>query len=386
MSSVEIAAMSKSFGDVEVVKRLTLTVEDGEFLTLLGPSGCGKTTTLRCVAGLESVTEGQIRFGSDLVVDSGRSFEVPVHKRDIGMVFQSYALWPHMNVGDNVGYPLKIEGVDRRERSVRVGDALELVGLGGYAGRPVSALSGGQQQRVALARAMVRRPGVLLLDEPLSNLDAALRSQMRQELRRIHGETAVTTIYVTHDQLEAATMSDRVVVMKSGLIEQIGSPVDVFSRPASEWVARFVGFENILEARVEEVRGERATVVPDGWTGPLIGLPVGPIAAGERVAVAVRSGAVHLAGADSADRGDNVVRTAYDAQTFLGNAIEARLKVGNGEILATLSDQDSRAFQGRSPGTTVDVAISPESVALIPAGVESAETGSAAPETEAVER
>ncbi len=366
MSRVEISDLSKSFDDVGVVKQLDLTVEDGEFLTLLGPSGCGKTTTLRCVAGLESVTVGQIRFDQELVVDAGRRYEVPVHRRDIGMVFQSYALWPHMSVGDNVAYPLKVAGVDRRERARRVDEALELVGLGGYGSRPVSALSGGQQQRVALARALVRRPGVLLLDEPLSNLDAALRAQMRQELRRIHGEAAVTTIYVTHDQLEAATLSDRVVVMKSGEIEQIGSPLEVFSRPASEWVARFVGFENIFQARVEEVGREQVTVRPTGWDAPLVGLPVNGAEVGGEVTVAIRSSAVHLAGSDSADRGHNVLRTSYGAQTFLGSAIEARLDIAGVELLATLSDQDSRLFRDRSAGTSVEVAISPESVAVIP--------------------
>lgn len=367
MSSVVIKGLTKRFQGVEAVRSVDLDVDDGEFVTLLGPSGCGKTTTLRCVAGLEVATEGQVHFDEKLVVDAGRGFSVPVHKRDIGMVFQSYALWPHMNVGDNIGYPLKIARADRAERASRISETLDLVGLGGYENRPVSALSGGQQQRVALARALIRRPGVLLLDEPLSNLDAALRTQMRQELRRIHRETKVTTIYVTHDQLEAATLSERVVVMRHGEIEQAGSPKDVFARPQTDWVARFVGFENLLEARVDEIRDGRVVVTPHTWGQQLVCQAADGFMPGDAVTIAFRSEAVAPASVGTDAQTRNLISTRFKDQAFLGNATEARLWAGETEIVATLSDEDSRHLSASGTDREVEIAVAPESITVMPA-------------------
>ncbi|MGW8851026.1 ABC transporter ATP-binding protein [Streptomyces xiamenensis] len=240
-TAAEFLAVSRRFGDFTAVDALDLSIREGELTTLLGPSGCGKTTSLRMLAGYLAPTEGSIRIGGKDVTNT------PPEKRDLGMVFQSYALFPHMSVADNVGYGLKLRKVPRAERAKRVAEALELVGLGHLADRRPKALSGGQQQRVALARAIVIRPRLLLLDEPLSNLDARLRVQMREEIRRIQAEAGLTVVLVTHDQEEALEMSDRMVVMNGGRVMQEGPPDDLFPAPANRFVAEFLGYENFLE-------------------------------------------------------------------------------------------------------------------------------------------
>ena len=224
MAQVRIEHIFKRFGGVTAVNDFDLVVEDGEFVSILGPSGCGKTTTLRMVAGFERATEGEIYIGDECVSSSLKNKFVPPEKRDIGMVFQSYAVWPHMTVLDNVGYPLKIQKVAKEDRIKRVKEMLALVHLEEYAERYPHQLSGGQQQRVALARALVARPGLLLLDEPLSNLDAKLRESMRFEILALQKELGITVVYVTHDQGEAMAMSDRIVVMSKGFVQQIGAP------------------------------------------------------------------------------------------------------------------------------------------------------------------
>ncbi|CAL9354579.1 Sulfate_thiosulfate import ATP-binding protein CysA [Streptomyces sp. enrichment culture] len=240
-TAAEFLAVSRRFGDFTAVDALDLAIREGELTTLLGPSGCGKTTSLRMLAGYLSPSEGSIFIGGKDVTNT------PPEKRDLGMVFQSYALFPHMSVADNVGYGLKLRKVPRAERAKRVAEALELVGLGHLADRRPKALSGGQQQRVALARAIVIRPRLLLLDEPLSNLDARLRVQMREEIRRIQAEAGLTVVLVTHDQEEALEMSDRMVVMNGGRVMQEGPPDDLFPAPANRFVAEFLGYENFLE-------------------------------------------------------------------------------------------------------------------------------------------
>ena len=241
MAQVRIEHIFKRFGGVTAVNDFDLVVEDGEFVSILGPSGCGKTTTLRMVAGFERATEGEIYIGEQCVSSSVKNKFVPPEKRDIGMVFQSYAVWPHMTVLDNVGYPLKIQKVAKEERTKRVKEMLALVHLDEYAVRYPLQLSGGQQQRVALARALVARPGLLLLDEPLSNLDAKLRESMRFEILALQKELGITVVYVTHDQGEAMAMSDRIVVMSRGVVQQIGAPHDIYSNPANKMVADFIG-------------------------------------------------------------------------------------------------------------------------------------------------
>jgi iron(III) transport system ATP-binding protein len=247
MAAVEIEALSKSFGDAAALDRLSLTIAHGSLVCLLGPSGCGKTTTLRLVAGFLDPDAGTIRVGGRTLSQPGRC--VPPERRGMSMIFQSYALWPHMTVAENVAYGLKLRHIGRAERERRVAVILEVARLAELAPRYPHELSGGQQQRAALARALVVEPETLLLDEPLSNLDANLREEMRFEIRRLHDAYRYTTIYVTHDQGEAMTAADTIVVMNRGRVEQVGSPEDIYQRPGSEFVARFIGGTNIFRGR-----------------------------------------------------------------------------------------------------------------------------------------
>lgn len=235
MAAIRLVGVSKHFGDVKAVDDVTLDIADRDFMILLGPSGCGKSTLLRTIAGLEDVTAGEVWIG-DVMVN-----EVEPKDRDVSMVFQSYALYPHKTVRANIEFPLKVRGVDKEERSREAEKAAEILGLGPYLDRRPGALSGGQRQRVALARAIVRRPAVFCMDEPLSNLDAKLRSETRAELVALHDRLDATFVYVTHDQVEAMTMGNRIAVMREGMIEQIGTPSDVYAKPATVFVAQFIG-------------------------------------------------------------------------------------------------------------------------------------------------
>ncbi len=256
MPSVTLHGVGRHFGTLKAVDSVDLSIESAEFVTLLGPSGCGKTTTLRMVAGLEQNDTGSIAIGGRVVSDAAAGLFVPPDHRKLGMVFQSYAIWPHMTVFDNVAYPLSVRRVAKAEIRTRVAAALKLVEMESYAERPAPALSGGQQQRVAIARALVFEPEVLLLDEPLSNLDARLRSQMGDEFRALQRRLKITTLYVTHDQEEAMALSDRVVVMDKGKALQVGAPEEVYRRPASRTVAAFFGNPNFIEAKVTACRAD----------------------------------------------------------------------------------------------------------------------------------
>jgi multiple sugar transport system ATP-binding protein len=251
MAQVLIRRLNKKFDDVHAVKDVDLEIRDKEFVVLVGPSGCGKTTTLRMVAGLESITSGQVLIG-DRVVN-----ELPPMDRDIAMVFQNYALYPHMSVYDNMAFGLKMRKFGRSEIDKRVRDAAEILGIHDHLHRKPRQLSGGQRQRVALGRAIVRHPQVFLFDEPLSNLDAKLRVQMRVELKRIHDRLGTTAIYVTHDQVEAMTLGDRVVVMRDGMVQQVGEPLELYNKPANRFVAGFIGSPamNFLTVRTDELNG-----------------------------------------------------------------------------------------------------------------------------------
>ncbi|CAO3412958.1 sn-glycerol-3-phosphate import ATP-binding protein UgpC [Azospirillum doebereinerae] len=263
MATVDIRNVRKSYGQVEAIKGIDVAVQDGEFLVLLGPSGCGKSTLLRMVAGLEGITGGEIAIGGRVVN------ELDPKDRDIAMVFQNYALYPHMSVFDNMAYGLKIRGIPKPEIQTRVAKAAEILELGRFLDRRPSQLSGGQRQRVAMGRAIVREPSAFLFDEPLSNLDAKLRTQMRVEIKRLQDRLGITSLYVTHDQVEAMTLADRILVMNHGVAEQIGTPLEVYQRPESLFVAGFIGSPpmNVLDARFDA--DGRAVAMPGGAVLPL---------------------------------------------------------------------------------------------------------------------
>ena len=293
------------------VDGVSFDVPAGEIVVLLGPSGCGKTTTLRCVAGLEHPTGGRISIGGRTVSEPERGVLVSPRERDIGMVFQSYAVWPHMTVRQNVAYPLK----HRRNGSggnidAKVKETLDLVGLGEYADRSATLLSGGQMQRVALARSLVYRPQLLLLDEPLSNLDAKLRIRLRDELRRILKATGMTGLYVTHDQAEAVVLGDRIGVMREGKLLQMAPPGEIYNRPADSFVANFTGASNVLLGKVLERKGERATI-DLGQAGRIEAWTPQPLSAGDRARVALRAENIRLG-----ERGP--------ANSFTGRVVERR--------------------------------------------------------------
>jgi iron(III) transport system ATP-binding protein len=270
------------------VDGVSFDVDDGELLVLLGPSGCGKTTTLRMIAGLEEPDAGEVWLGPRLVSSSERNLFTPTEKRNIGMVFQSYAIWPHMTVFENVAYPLKVRRTPRKVINEKVEKTLDLLGLQGLGSRPATQLSGGQQQRVALARAIVFEPRILLLDEPLSNLDAKLRIHMRGELKHLQKTTGITSIFVTHDQAESMALADRIIVMNRGRIEQVGSPADIYERPKTQFVSEFVGTINILHGIVSGVSGERLTFMHGGAEIHCVAPTDGVYAGGERLMISIR--------------------------------------------------------------------------------------------------
>jgi spermidine/putrescine transport system ATP-binding protein len=309
---VRIEGVTKRFGDVAAVDDLTLDIERGEFFSLLGPSGCGKTTTLRMIGGFEDPSVGTIYLGGQDVTN------VPAYRRDVNTVFQSYALFPHLNVFENVAFGLRRKGVAKDETERRVKDALVLVDLPGFERRKPSQLSGGQQQRVALARALVNRPKLLLLDEPLGALDLKLRKQMQLELKRIQQEVGITFLYVTHDQEEAMTMSNRLAVMRHGKIEQIGDPEHVYEHPATEFVAGFLGASNLLDGEVKEVADGTATVVLT--EGGVVRVPSEKLnGAGPQVKLGVRPEKIRVEAMNGEPGPDwNAVEGVLRVSTFIG--------------------------------------------------------------------
>jgi len=330
-------------GSVHAVRGIDLEVQQGQFHTLLGPSGCGKTTTLRSVAGLEIPDQGEIFISDDLVFSTSPEIIVPPYKRDIGMVFQSYAIWPHLNVFENVAFPLREmkPRLSQPEIHKKVTAALTLVQLDGLAGRPAPFLSGGQQQRLALARALVKEPRVLLLDEPLSNLDAKLREETRFELRELVKRLKITTLYVTHDQLEALTMSDVVTVMDQGRMVQSGTPIEIYQTPQERFVANFVGSTNFIEGQVQrtgtgptqfgEVKtasGHLRCILPDGTTP------------GTNVVLVVRPEDIAIV-SDTSIQQENLLRAKVEAVIFMGDALECQLSVGNQRLRTKLHPSSS---------------------------------------------
>jgi iron(III) transport system ATP-binding protein len=332
---VQLSQVSKRFGSTTVVNGVSFEIQNGEMFFLLGPSGCGKTTVLRMVAGFYQPDGGEIRF-DDRVVNV-----LPPNKRNTGMVFQNYALWPHMSVAENVAYGLDVRDVSAAEKDQRVEEALAIVQMTSYAERSPTQLSGGQQQRVALARALVIKPDILLLDEPLSNLDAKLRLEMRDEIKRIHRETGLTTLYVTHDQKEALSLADRIAIMNRGAIEQIGSPREIYRAPKSCFVAQFIGEMNFVTGtidRIDEGRGvdPAANVLVQTKVGLLRGHSNLKLEAGQKVQCGFRPEAVRIG-----SNGSNPFASIVQDTTYLGEVEQFHLKLNDGtEIKAQLINPD----------------------------------------------
>jgi iron(III) transport system ATP-binding protein len=331
-SAIEVESLSIRYGNVTAVETVSFTVSEGQQLTLLGPSGCGKTSTLRAVAGLETPTSGIIRVGGKPIFDSKQGVNVPAEQRGMSMVFQSYAIWPHMTVFDNVAYGLRVRKETGAALREKVRYALDLVKMGPYADRNASALSGGQQQRVALARAIAFSPSVLLFDEPLSNLDAKLRSEMRIELRELQRRLGVTSLYVTHDLEEALAMSDRIVVMRAGVVEQSGTPAEIYNYPRTAFVADFVGSANLITGDVVGTDAAAGTVVVRASDGNVIHGVTRERPVGTTGTLSVRT--VHLSLSRDRPPSDiNVWPVTAVRSVFLGDITQVQVRLGDQDLV-----------------------------------------------------
>jgi len=353
MSSVTLDHVYKRFGHAKGVEDVHIHIESGEFFTFLGPSGCGKTTTLRMIAGFYFPSAGQIRFGDQEVT------QVPPHKRNTGMVFQNYALFPHMTVFENIAFGLQVRSISQaqiRERAERI---MQLVRLEGYGNRRIDQLSGGQQQRVALARALVIEPQILLLDEPLSNLDAKLREETRFEIKRLQLELGITTIYVTHDQAEAMSMSDRIMVMQSGEVQQVGTPYEIYHRPVNRFVASFIGETNLWEGTIVGVAGDEVQVrILSGHVLTALkqnASPLARLAAGEKVTLSIRPESVQ----EATGEGANTVTGSVVFAEFTGACVNYVTRVGDVQ-LRSMSINMGRPVKQR--GDAIGLAIPKESI------------------------
>ncbi len=322
MAKLLIDGLQKRFGSVKAIDGVTLAVEDGEFVTLLGPSGCGKTTTLNCLAGLETPDQGTIRVGDKMFFDSSRSIDLPPENRNAGLVFQSYALWPHKTVEANIDLPLRLRKYGGQEIRQRVEKIMQVVELSGLEKRYPHELSGGQQQRVALARALVYEPSILLLDEPLSNLDAKLRERARFWLRQVQRRIGTTTIYVTHDQLESLALSDRIAVMKDGKILQIGRPTEIFEKPSVPFVADFMGTNNFFEGTIQSMQRDRMTLQLSN--GRVLIVPtIMDAALGKKATMAIRPQNIQLIANSEVDSKDpNIFTVRVVGGQYLGTYYE----------------------------------------------------------------
>jgi iron(III) transport system ATP-binding protein len=346
MEKIRILNLSKRYGKVIAADAVNLAVGDKEFFSLLGPSGCGKSTVLRCVAGLEEPTDGDIYIGETRVSSTADGTNIPTEIRPIGMVFQNYAVWPHMTVHDNVAYPLKVKKLPKDLIETKLRDALHTVGLERLADRYPSQLSGGEQQRVALARALIKEPEVLLLDEPLSNLDAKLREQMRFELKDLQRRTGIPILYVTHDQSEALAMSDRLAVMNAGRIVQVGSPAEIYTRPVDRFVADFIGLMNFVAGRIVGRRGDDATF---DFLGD------------HRLDVADRSGldgdcvvAIRPEDISLSDRG--LIRGRVEVRNYSGHLIDYKVKT-DGAVLRVQTPKTEIYQEGEELGLAIQHAM-----------------------------
>ncbi len=362
---VQIQALEKYFGEdkerVHVLKGVSLDIPEGSLYTFLGPSGCGKTTTLRCVAGLERPEKGKIAIDGKPVFSSGERVYVPTNRRPIGMVFQSYAIWPHMTVFENIAYPLTIRHCSKSEIKQRVGDVLKIVGLQGLEDRPAPKLSGGQQQRVAFARALVNEPKVMLLDEPLSNLDAKLRVQMRFEIKALQRRTSITTIFVTHDQSEALAISDQIAVMHAGKLIEVGTPQQLYSRPKRRFTATFLGLTNLIEGQVIELGGDSKPGRIETKKGVLTFVPATGLEKGRAAVISIRP--EHIQVHKEKPQGlENVMEGTVKEAIFMGDAYHCEIAVGD-----TLLKVHTHPFLSMSPGEKVYLHLDPQSCNGLPA-------------------
>jgi len=359
---VSLRGVTKRFGEFTAVDSIDLDIREGEFFTLLGPSGCGKTTTLRMIAGFEEPNAGEILVGGNDVAG------LPAHKRPTNTVFQSYALFPHLTVSDNVAYGLKRKKVDKAEVKERVNAELERVGLANEANRKPNQLSGGQQQRVALARAVVNLPKVLLLDEPLGALDLKLRKGLQLELKRIQREVGITFVYVTHDQEEALTMSDRIAVMNRGIVEQIADPVEVYERPDTTFVAGFIGVSNLMPGTVRTLAAEQAEVELEA--GVTVSAAANGLATGERCHAVVRPEKLYVSAKGAADQqaaGAQSVDGVVVSSVYLGTATQLVVELHGGARMTVLCPNASESERQSLPGGGAEVTLSwtPEHIHLV---------------------
>lgn len=362
---VQIEALEKYFGEdrerVHVLKGISLNVPEGSLYTFLGPSGCGKTTTLRCVAGLERPDGGRIMIDGQTVYASGERVYVPTNKRPIGMVFQSYAIWPHMTVAENVAYPLTIQRRPKDEIRRKVAEVLKIVGLDGLEDRPAPKLSGGQQQRVAFARALINEPKVMLLDEPLSNLDAKLRVQMRAEIKALQRRTNITTIFVTHDQSEALAISDQIAVMHGGVLIEVGTPYQLYTRPKRRFTATFLGLTNLIEGKVLEVNGDGKPGKMETKKGILQFIPSTTLRKDQAAVISIRPENIPLHKAKPQGL-ENVLEGTVKEAVFMGDAYHCKVAVGD-DLIAV----HTHPFNAVSPGEKVYLHLDPKSCNGLPA-------------------
>lgn len=355
MTAVTLSNITKQFGDVTAVKELDITIKEGEFFTFLGPSGCGKTTTLRMIAGFYYPSAGKVKF------DDRDMTTVSPEKRNTGMVFQNYALFPHMTVFENVAFGLKVRKVSKAEVKRRVEDVLEKVRLKAFIDRQVSQLSGGQQQRVALARALVIEPDILLLDEPLSNLDARLRDEMRNEILRLQREYGITTIYVTHDQVEALTMSDRIAVFNVGNCQQIGTPTEIYNQPVNDFVAEFIGETNLFEVKQRDA----------GLFCEALNLFIDAATPDEEVfrknesfKMSVRPEAITLS--KTKLEGVNALKGIVEMVQFTGESVHSFIKVNEGQATLKVTDLNRGPSTYLQEGSDIYVQLPPDQVRIVP--------------------
>ncbi|MGO1080547.1 ABC transporter ATP-binding protein [Inquilinus sp. CA228] len=361
--SIRVQNLKKQFGALTAIADVSFEIEQGKMLVLLGPSGCGKTTIMRCLAGLEQPNGGRIDIGGRTVFDSAKGTNIPVNQRNVGMVFQSYAIWPHMSVYENVAFPLEMKSLPADEIRDKVHDMLQIVGLQDMADRGASKLSGGQMQRVALARSMVMRPAVLFFDEPLSNLDARLRDHLRIELKELQTRFSITSVFVTHDQQEALALADEVAVMEAGNVLQRDEPITVYNRPRSSTIAAFIGYQNVFPAEIISTDDSGTRFRMEGIDGEFVAATP-PLAGSGGHFACIRPGDVSVALKQAGmPAGPNTVSGEVTLASFMGSHIHNRVRLESG---ITIEAFDMHVPSQARVGTNVVLSIKPAAILLLP--------------------